>query len=84
LIGLLAVNVPGFPLPVPRARVASGSPTALVAAGAGAALGPGNRLAEPTEDELDRAAMRRVMNVLASRVRTPRDETKEVSDVQLP
>jgi hypothetical protein len=32
LVALLAVNVPGFP--VPRARVASGEPQALVAAGA--------------------------------------------------
>lgn len=33
LMGLLAVNVPGFPVPRPRARVASGLPEALVAAG---------------------------------------------------
>jgi hypothetical protein len=33
LVGLLAVNVPGFPVPRPRARVASGSAQALVAAG---------------------------------------------------
>lgn len=69
LVGLLAVNVPGFPLSPPRARVASGAPLSLVAAGAGAALGPGNRLVEPSEDDLNREAMRRVMNVLATRVR---------------
>jgi len=69
LVGLLAVNVPGFPLSPPRARVASGAPLALVAAGAGAALGPGNRMVELTEDDLNREAMRRVMNVLATRVR---------------
>jgi 2'-5' RNA ligase len=74
LVGLLAVNVPGFPLPAPRARVASGAPLALVAAGAGAALGPGVRLAEPSEDELDRLALRRVMNVLAHRVRPTNQE----------
>jgi hypothetical protein len=79
LVGLLAVNVPGFPLSPPRARVASGSPLALVAAGAGAALGPGNRIVESTEDDLNRAAMRRVMNVLASRVRPT--ETEEVNSV---
>lgn len=78
LVGLLAVNVPGFPLSPPRARVASGAPLALVAAGAGAALGPGNRLVQPTEDELDRLAMRRVMNVLASRVRRSIETTEGV------
>lgn len=34
LVGLLAVNVPGFPVPKMRARVAAGVPRALVAAGA--------------------------------------------------
>lgn len=33
LVGLLAVNVPGFPVPRMRARVASGAQVALVAAG---------------------------------------------------
>lgn len=33
LVAALAVNVPGFPIPRPAARVASGSPVALVAAG---------------------------------------------------
>lgn len=78
LVGLLAVNVPGFPLPAPRARVASGTPTALVAAGAGAALGPGPRVVTPSEDELDRQAMRRVMNVLATRVRPATVEPRGV------
>jgi hypothetical protein len=77
LVGLLAVNVPGFPLSPPRARVAAGAPLALVAAGASAALGPGNRVVEPTDAELDRLAMRRVMNVLATRVRGVGTETKE-------
>jgi hypothetical protein len=84
LIGLLAVNVPGFPLSPPRARVASGAPLALVAAGAGAALGPGNRIVERTEDDLDREAMRRVMNVLASRVRQRTPDLEGAQDVQLP
>jgi hypothetical protein len=78
LVGLLAVNVPGFPLPAPRARIASGAPLALVAAGAGAALGPGNRVVEPTDAELDQLAMRRVMRVLATRVRSASQETQEV------
>jgi hypothetical protein len=68
LVGLLAVNVPGFPLPAPRARIASGAPTALVAAGAGAALGPGLRTVELTDDDQDRLALRRVMSMLTSRV----------------
>lgn len=43
LVGALAVNTPGFP--VPRARVASGAPMALVAAGA--------LMPEEYEDEVD-------------------------------
>jgi hypothetical protein len=34
LVGVLCVNVPGFPIPRARARVAAGIPRALVAAGA--------------------------------------------------
>lgn len=34
MVGVLCVNVPGFPIPRPRARVAAGVPTAIVAAGA--------------------------------------------------
>lgn len=67
LVGLLAVNVPGFPVTPPRARVASGAPTALVAAGV-TSFGPGVRFVEPTDDELDRQAMRRVMTMLTARV----------------
>jgi 2'-5' RNA ligase len=33
MVGVLCVNVPGFPIPRPRARVAAGVPRALVAAG---------------------------------------------------
>lgn len=67
LVGLLAVNVPGFPVPRLRARVASGVPQALVAAGRTAV---GSRVvASSSHEELDRLAMRRVMDMLAARVR---------------
>lgn len=62
LVGLLAVNVPGFPVPKMRARVASGEPQALVAAG------------RPTvawgrsQPELERDAVRIVMRMLSRRV----------------
>lgn len=62
LVGLLAVNVPGFPVPKMRARVASGQPVALVAAG------------RPTvayglsQDEVERNAVRIVMRMLSRRV----------------
>jgi hypothetical protein len=62
LVGLLAVNVPGFPVPKMRARVASGQPQALIAAG------------RPTvawglsEEETQRQAVRIVMRMLSRRV----------------
>lgn len=62
LVGLLAVNVPGFPVPKMRARVASGEPQALLAAG------------RPTvawgrsQPELERDAVRIVMRMLSRRV----------------
>lgn len=62
LVGLLAVNVPGFPVPKMRARVASGQPQALLAAG------------RPTvawglsEEETQRQAVRIVMRMLSRRV----------------
>lgn len=62
LVGLLAVNVPGFPVPKMRARVASGEPQALVAAG------------RPTvawgrsQEEEERHAVRLVMRMLSRRV----------------
>ncbi|MDK1473604.1 hypothetical protein QNO07_09250 [Streptomyces sp. 549] len=62
LVGLLAVNVPGFPVPKMRARVASGQPQALLAAG------------RPTvawglsEEESERQAVRLVMRMLSRRV----------------
>lgn len=77
LVGLLAVNVPGFPITAPRARVASGSPTALVAAGV-TSLGPGPRVVVPTDAELDQQAMRRVMTLLARRVQHTVHETEGV------
>jgi 2'-5' RNA ligase len=78
LVGLLAVNVPGFPITSPRARVASGAPTALVAAGRTTVghVAPVT-VVEPSEDELNQLAMRRVMNVLAGRVNRAR-EMREV------
>lgn len=62
LVGLLAVNVPGFPVPKMRARVASGEPQALVAAGrptVAAGLSP---------EETERQAVRIVMRMLSRRV----------------
>lgn len=62
LVGLLAVNVPGFPVPQMRARVASGEPQALVAAG------------RPTvawgraQGDLERQAIGIVMRMLSRRV----------------
>jgi hypothetical protein len=62
LVGLLGVNVPGFPVPKMRARVASGEPQALLAAG------------RPTvawgrsQSDLERDAVRIVMRMLSRRV----------------
>lgn len=62
LVGLLAVNVPGFPVPKMRARVASGEPQALLAAG------------RPTvawgrsQSDVERDAVRIVMRMLSRRV----------------
>lgn len=63
LVGLLAVNVPGFPVPRMRSRVASGVPVALVAAGR-------PTVARGKVQEISRKqAMRIVMDMLAERVR---------------
>lgn len=72
LVGLLAVNVPGFPISPPRARVASGAPTALVAAGA-TTIGtrPVAQVVELSEDEQNAQALRRVMGMLRTRVHRP-------------
>lgn len=62
LVGLLAVNVPGFPVPKMRARVASGEPQALVAAGR-----PTVAWGRSLEDQ-ERQAVRLVMRMLSRRV----------------
>jgi hypothetical protein len=62
LVGLLAVNVPGFPVPKMRARVASGAPQALVAAGR-----PTVASSLPVE-ETELRAMQIVMRMLSRRV----------------
>ena len=61
LVGLLAVNVPGFPVPKMRARVASGEPQALVAAGR-PTVSRGRSRADVEQD-----AMRIVMRMLSRR-----------------
>jgi hypothetical protein len=62
LVGLLAVNVPGFPVPKMRARVASGQPLALVAAGR-PQVARGRSQADVEQD-----AVRIVMRMLSRRV----------------
>lgn len=62
LVGLLAVNVPGFPVPKMRARVASGAPQALVAAGRPTVAGG------LSPEETERQAVRIVMRMLSRRV----------------
>lgn len=63
LVGLLAVNVPGFPVPRMRARVASGATVALVAAGR-------PTVTRGNVTEMDRQqAMRIMLEMLAERVR---------------
>lgn len=62
LVGLLAVNVPGFPVPKLRTKYTSGLQLALVAAGM-----PDLR-ESMTEEDLDQWAYRRVLLKLAQRV----------------
>lgn len=62
LVGLLAVNVPGFPVPKLRTHLASGQQVALVAAGI-PQLHDGL-----TEPELDQWAFRRVLQSLSRQV----------------
>lgn len=62
LVGVLGVNVAGFPLHT-RARVASGVPTSLVAAGF---MSVGNVM---NKEEQDSAALRHVMGMLKDRVK---------------
>lgn len=61
LVGLLAVNVAGFPLNT-RARVASGVPQSLVAAGF---MSVGNVM---SREERDQDALKHVMDMLRNRV----------------
>lgn len=62
LVGLLAVNVPGFPVPKLRTALSDGQQLALVAAGMT------NLTEQLTEDELDQIAYRRIMLKLNERV----------------
>jgi len=62
LVGLLAVNVPGFPVPKLGTALSGGQQLALVAAGMP------NLTEQLTEDELDQMAYRRIMLKLNERV----------------
>lgn len=68
LVGLLAVNVPGFSIPKMRARINGPEQYALVAAGV-PTVAPSAPFTGDTEAELDEAAMRRVMAMYARRVK---------------
>lgn len=62
LVGLLAVNVPGFPVPKLRTKYTGGRQFTLVAAGMP------NLREQVTEEELDQMAYRRIMSRLGQRV----------------
>lgn len=62
LVGLLAVNVPGFPVPKLRTKYTDGRQLALLASGMP------NLREQLTEDELDQLAYRRIMSRLGDRV----------------
>lgn len=64
LVGVLGVNVAGFLAPNLRVRVASGVQTAMVAAGL-PRVGP----RPATEEDLDKRAMRLMMDKIAARMR---------------
>lgn len=64
LVGLLAINVAGFALRT-RARVASGAPMALVAAGL---LDIVEAAPVYSDEQLDQMALRRVMEITARRI----------------
>lgn len=66
MVGLLGVNVPGFALQT-RARVASGVPQALVAAGL-MSIGTSNVPATAVDQDKDTDAMRHVLKMLQERV----------------
>lgn len=67
MVALLTVNASGYQIPKPQARVASGNMQALVAAGI-VTVGTAGREVAPTDEELDKAAWRRVRDMLAQRV----------------
>jgi hypothetical protein len=69
LVGLLAVNVPGYPVPKIGTRVASGAQLALVAAGRPNVVSPAY-----SESELVQLAMRTMRSQLAARVGRVRKE----------
>lgn len=62
LVGLLAVNVPGFPVPKLRTHLTAGRQYALVAAGMP------NLTDQLTDEEIDQMAYRRIMERLNARV----------------
>lgn len=63
LVGLLGINVPGFPVPKTRARVAAGAPLALVAAGR-----PSSVVRHVSEEDLDQRALRIMRDRLMKRI----------------
>lgn len=67
MVALLTVNASGYQIPKPRARVASGQVQALVAAGM-VTVGTAGREVAPTEEDLNKAALRRVRGILVARV----------------
>lgn len=67
MVGLLAVNVPGFPVPKVRARVASGEQQALVAAGRPTVVHT------KSEEEMIQQSFKLVMDMLFARVHEGRD-----------
>lgn len=69
LVGLLAVNVPGYPVPKIGTRVASGAQLALVAAGR-----PNVVSHAYSEAELEKIAMRAMRDRLAARIGRTRRE----------
>lgn len=71
LVGLLAVNVPGYPVPRLRARVASGEPCALVAAGRTSVGRP-----HESQEEIQRRAMRALADSIAHRIGLDRVKTE--------
>lgn len=67
LVGLLAVNVPGFPVPKTRTRMNDGQQFALVAAGL-PSVAPGSQLTLRLESSPSEEEMRRAMEALARKV----------------